>query len=89
MYLLQVILLHSVSAVFDLLLEVLSPVDIGKMAITMIDSLPSRDPMSQLTQAKLVLIRNIVSSELFKRNGKAENRESRQRGSKEAGILVR
>lgn len=54
---------------FDLLLQVLSPNDVAKLAITMIESLPARDPMIQLTQAKLVLIRNIVSSQLFRRNG--------------------
>ncbi|XKL62442.1 hypothetical protein PGB90_002275 [Kerria lacca] len=64
----QIALLHSISAVFDLLLQVLSPNDVAKLAITMIESLPARDPMIQLTQAKLVLIRNIVSSQLFRRN---------------------
>lgn len=64
----QVALLHSISAVFDLLLQVLSPIDVAKLAITMIESLPTRDPTSQLTQAKLILIRNIVSSKLFKCN---------------------
>lgn len=62
-------LLHSISSVFDLLLQVLSPIDVAKLAITMIESLPTRDPTSQLIQAKLVLIRNIVSSQLFKCNG--------------------
>lgn len=66
---LQIALLHSISAVFDLLLQVLSPVDVAKLAITMTESLPARDPTTQLTQAKLVLLRNIVSSQLFRRNG--------------------
>ncbi|XP_065212165.1 dedicator of cytokinesis protein 3 isoform X2 [Planococcus citri] len=64
----QVALLHSISAVFDLLLQVLSPIDVAKLAIKMIESLPTRDPTPQLIQAKLVLIRNIVSSQLFKCN---------------------
>ncbi|KAK7603682.1 hypothetical protein V9T40_003681 [Parthenolecanium corni] len=64
----QIALLHSISAVFDLLLQVLSPVDVAKLAITMTESLPARDPTTQLTQAKLVLLRNIVSGQLFRRN---------------------
>jgi hypothetical protein len=65
-----VTLLHSVSVVFDLLVKVLTPQETATLAVKMIESLPARDPPPQLIQAKLVLVRDIVSSRLFKTNGR-------------------
>ncbi|KAG8321820.1 Dedicator of cytokinesis protein 3, partial [Homalodisca vitripennis] len=64
----QIALLHSISAVYDQLTRVLPLVEVAKLASDMLDSLPSRasDLPSQLTQAKLVAIRNMVASKLFK-----------------------
>lgn len=62
----QVALLHSIAAVFDQLTRVLSLVEVTKLAAAMLESIPTRDLPSQLTQAKLVAIRNMVAGKLFK-----------------------
>ncbi|XP_075236477.1 dedicator of cytokinesis spg [Lycorma delicatula] len=62
----QIALLHSISAVYDQLTSVLPLVEVAKLAAAMLESLPTRDPPPQLTQAKLTAICNLVSGKLFK-----------------------
>ncbi|XP_066992689.2 dedicator of cytokinesis protein 3 [Anabrus simplex] len=61
----QVALLHSISAVYEQLLQVLPVLEVTKLATAMLESLPARDLPPQLTQAKLTAIRNMVTSSLF------------------------
>ncbi|XP_033610429.1 dedicator of cytokinesis protein 3 isoform X2 [Cryptotermes secundus] len=60
----QVALLHSISAVYEQLTDVLPVLKITKLATAMLESLPRELP-PQLTQAKLTAIRNMVTSKLF------------------------
>lgn len=55
---------------YDQLTRVLPLVEVVKLASEMLDSLPTRNPdlPSQLAQAKLVAIRNMVSGKLFKQD---------------------
>ncbi|XP_039296231.1 LOW QUALITY PROTEIN: dedicator of cytokinesis protein 3 [Nilaparvata lugens] len=62
----QIALLHSISAVYDQLTQVLSLLEVAKLASTMLESLPTRDLPPQLIQAKLKAISNLVTGELFK-----------------------
>ncbi|KAJ8687488.1 hypothetical protein QAD02_023282 [Eretmocerus hayati] len=62
---LQVALLHSISAVFEQLVGVLSIVEVAKLTCSMLDSV-TRDSAPQLIQAKLEAIKSLVTSELFK-----------------------
>lgn len=62
----QVALLHSIASVYDQLTRVLPLVEVTKLAAAMLESLPTRDLPPQLTQAKLVAIRNMVAGKLFK-----------------------
>lgn len=61
----QVAMLHSISAVFEQLTQVLPTVEVTRLASSMLESLPTRDISPQLTQAKLAAIKNMVSSQLF------------------------
>lgn len=61
----QVALLHSISAVLEQLTQVLQVPEVSHIAANMLESLPTRDLPPQLTQAKLVAVRNIVTSTLF------------------------
>lgn len=65
----QVALLHSISAVYEQLVEVLPVLEITQLATAMLESLPVRDLPPQLTQAKLTAIRNMVTSKLFTDDG--------------------
>nr|CAD7432042.1 unnamed protein product [Timema monikensis] len=67
--LLQCALLHSISAVYEQLMQVLPVMEVTKLATAMLESLP-RDLSPQLTQAKLTAIRNLVTSKLFTDDGK-------------------
>ncbi|XP_015607824.1 dedicator of cytokinesis protein 3 isoform X2 [Cephus cinctus] len=60
----QVALLLSISAVFEQLMAVLPVLEVAKLTCTMLDSVP-REPPPQLMQAKLVAIKNLVTSKLF------------------------
>lgn len=70
MHCLQIALLHSISAVYDQLTRVLALTDVAMLAAEMLDSLPTRttELPAQLTQAKLVAIRNLVTGKLFKQD---------------------
>ncbi|XP_015108826.1 dedicator of cytokinesis protein 3 isoform X1 [Diachasma alloeum] len=57
-------LLMSVSAVFEELTQLLPALEVAKLTCTMLDSIP-RDPPPQLIQAKLLAIKNLVTSSLF------------------------
>ncbi|KAJ1522281.1 hypothetical protein ONE63_002583 [Megalurothrips usitatus] len=61
----QVALLHSISAVLEQLTQVLQVPEVSHIASNMLESLPVRDLPPQLTQAKLVAVRNLVTSKLF------------------------
>ncbi|XP_052125383.1 dedicator of cytokinesis protein 4 isoform X2 [Frankliniella occidentalis] len=61
----QVALLHSISAVLEQLTQVLHVPEVSHLASNMLESLPTRDLSPQLTQAKLVAVRNLVTSKLF------------------------
>ncbi|XP_054273723.1 dedicator of cytokinesis protein 3 isoform X2 [Macrosteles quadrilineatus] len=69
----QIALLHSISAVYDQLTRVLALTDVAMLAAEMLDSLPTRttELPAQLTQAKLVAIRNLVTGKLFKQDDEA------------------
>ncbi|XP_012288369.1 dedicator of cytokinesis protein 3 [Orussus abietinus] len=60
----QVALLLSISAVFEQLIAVMPVLEVAKLTCTMLDSVP-REPSPQLMQAKLVTIKNLVTSGLF------------------------
>ncbi|KAF2896229.1 hypothetical protein ILUMI_09945 [Ignelater luminosus] len=60
----QVALLLSISAVYELLIDVLPVVEVTKLAVSLLDSLPRELP-AQLVQAKLIAIKNLVTSKLF------------------------
>ncbi|XP_057318557.1 dedicator of cytokinesis protein 3 isoform X2 [Microplitis mediator] len=60
----QVALLLSISAVFEQLEVVLPALEVAKLTCTMLDSVP-REPPPQLLQAKLLAIKNLVTSILF------------------------
>lgn len=64
----QVTLLQSISAVYEQLVQVLSLLEVTKLATTMLDSLP-RDLAAQIVQAKLIAVKNLVSSKLFQDDG--------------------
>lgn len=61
-------LLHSISAVYEQLVQVLPIVEVTNLAASMLDSLPADLP-SQIVQAKLVAVKNLVSSSLFQDDG--------------------
>nr|CAD7403082.1 unnamed protein product [Timema cristinae] len=65
----QCALLHSISAVYEQLMQVLPVMEVTKLATAMLESL-LRDLSPQLTQAKLTAIRNLVTSKLFTDDGK-------------------
>jgi dedicator of cytokinesis protein 3 len=67
----QVALLHSISAVYEQLIYVLPILKITKLATAMLESLPRELP-PQLTQAKLTAIRNMVTSKLFTDDGELD-----------------
>lgn len=69
----QVAMLHSISAVFEQLTQVLPTVEVTRLASSMLESLPTRDISPQLTQAKLTAIKNMVSSQLFYEDGEYLN----------------
>lgn len=60
----QVALLLSISAVFEQLVAVLPVLEVARLTCQMLDSLP-REPPPQLMQAKLIAIKNLVTSQLF------------------------
>lgn len=61
-------LLHSISAVYEQLVQVLPTMEVTKLAATMLDALPKELP-AQIVQAKLVAVRNLVTSKLFHDDG--------------------
>lgn len=65
-------MLHSISAVYEQLVEVLPIMEVTKLAASMLDSLPKELP-AQIVQAKLVAVRNLVTSKLFHDDGKINN----------------
>lgn len=60
----QIALLHSISSVFEQLMDVLPVSEVTNLASTMLDSLHKELP-PLMTQAKLVAIKNLVTSKLF------------------------
>ncbi|XP_076266616.1 dedicator of cytokinesis spg isoform X4 [Rhynchophorus ferrugineus] len=60
----QIALLLAISAVYEQLNEVLPTIECTKLASTMLDSIP-RDIPPLFVQAKLVCIKNLVTSKLF------------------------
>uniref|UniRef100_A0A1Y1KZG9 C2 DOCK-type domain-containing protein n=1 Tax=Photinus pyralis TaxID=7054 RepID=A0A1Y1KZG9_PHOPY len=60
----QVALLLSISAVYELLIDVLPIMEVTKWAVLLLDSLPRELP-AQLVQAKLMAIKNLVTSKIF------------------------
>uniref|UniRef100_A0A1B6BYQ6 Dedicator of cytokinesis protein 3 n=1 Tax=Clastoptera arizonana TaxID=38151 RepID=A0A1B6BYQ6_9HEMI len=70
----QVALLHSIAAVFDQLTYVVRPlVEVTRLAAAMLECIPTRDLPSQLTQAKLIAIKNMVSGKLFRDDDESRN----------------
>ncbi|KAI4460497.1 dedicator of cytokinesis [Holotrichia oblita] len=61
----QVALLHSISAVYEQLVDVLPVIEVTKLASSMLDSFFPKDVPLALIQAKLIAIKNIVSTKLF------------------------
>lgn len=61
-------LLLSISSVYEQLVEVLPILEVSKIAATMLDTIPKELPLL-LVQAKLVCIKNLVSSKLFQDDG--------------------
>ncbi|XP_017786650.1 PREDICTED: dedicator of cytokinesis protein 3 isoform X2 [Nicrophorus vespilloides] len=59
----QVALLLSISAVFEQLVDILSVLEVTKLATTMLDS--TKDGVAQIVQAKLTAIRNLMTGRLF------------------------
>lgn len=68
----QIALLLSIAAVFEQLVSVLPVLEVTKLTCTMLDSVP-REPLLQLTQAKLVAIKNLTSSCLFREDDESRN----------------
>ncbi|XP_011698260.1 PREDICTED: dedicator of cytokinesis protein 3 [Wasmannia auropunctata] len=68
----QIALLLSIAAVFEQLVAVLPVLEVTKLTCTMLDSVP-REPPLQLTQAKLVAIKNLTSSSLFRKDDESRN----------------
>ncbi|CAB0036454.1 unnamed protein product [Trichogramma brassicae] len=62
---LQVALLHSISAVFEQLVDVLSIIEVTTLACSLIDAVP-REAASQVIQAKLEAVKRLSTTELFK-----------------------
>ncbi|XP_023246842.1 dedicator of cytokinesis protein 3 [Copidosoma floridanum] len=62
---LQVAVMHSIPAVFEQLIDVLSTTEVTTLTCSMLESIP-RDAAPQLMQAKLEAIKSLVMSELFK-----------------------
>ncbi|KAK9889845.1 hypothetical protein WA026_007208 [Henosepilachna vigintioctopunctata] len=60
----QVALLMSISSVYEQLLDVLPTLEVSKIAATMLDVIPKELPLL-LVQAKLMCIKNLVTSKLF------------------------
>lgn len=67
----QISVLYGISAVFELLTQVLSTVEVTRLASSMLESLPIRDLSPQLTQAKLIAVKNMVQSKLFYEDGES------------------
>lgn len=65
-------MLHSISAVYEQLVQVLPTMEVTKLAASMLDSLPKELP-AQIVQAKLVAVRNLVTSKLFHDDGNMMN----------------
>lgn len=68
----QIALLYSISAVFEQLVAVLPVLEVAKLTCTMLDSVP-REPLAQLTQAKLTAIKNLTTSSLFREDNESRN----------------
>ncbi|XP_012533282.2 dedicator of cytokinesis protein 3 isoform X1 [Monomorium pharaonis] len=68
----QIALLLSIAAVFEQLVAVLPVLEVAKLTCTMLDSIP-REPPLQLTQAKLVAIKNLTASSLFRKDDESRN----------------
>ncbi|RLU17100.1 hypothetical protein DMN91_011169 [Ooceraea biroi] len=68
----QIALLLSIAAVLEKLVSVLPVLEVAKLTCTMLDSVP-REPPLQLTQAKLVAIKNLTSSSLFRKDDESRN----------------
>lgn len=68
----QVTLLHSISFVYEQLVDVLPVAEVTKLASLMLDSMP-RETSPQLAQAKLIAIKNLVTSKLFQDDGTNNN----------------
>jgi len=68
----QIALLLSIAAVFEQLIAVLPILEVAKLTCTMLDSVP-REPSLQLTQAKLVAIKNLTASSLFRKDDESRN----------------
>lgn len=62
-------LLHSISAVYEQLVDVLPVIEVTKLASSMLDSFFPKDVPLALIQAKLIAIKNIVSTKLFQDDG--------------------
>lgn len=68
----QIALLLSIAAVFEQLVVVLPMLEVAKLTCTMLESVP-RESSLQLTQAKLVAIKNLTSSSLFREDDESRN----------------
>lgn len=68
----QIALLVSIAAVFELLVAVLPVLEVAKLTCTMLDSVP-RESSLQLMQAKLIAIKNLTSSTLFREDDESRN----------------
>ncbi|XP_014603723.1 PREDICTED: dedicator of cytokinesis protein 3 isoform X1 [Polistes canadensis] len=68
----QIALLLSIAAVFEQLVAVLPVLEVAKLTCTMLDSVP-REPQLQLTQAKLLAIKNLSTSRLFREDDESRN----------------
>lgn len=54
---------------YEQLVQVLPVGEVARLATGMLESLPTRELPPQLTQAKLVAIRNMVQGQLFHEDG--------------------
>lgn len=68
----QIALLLSIASVFEQLAAVLPVLEVAKLTCTMLDSVP-RESSLQLTQAKLVAIKNLTTSSLFREDDESRN----------------
>ncbi|XP_031827165.1 dedicator of cytokinesis spg isoform X2 [Nomia melanderi] len=68
----QIALHYSISAVFEQLTAVLPVLEVAKLACTLLDAGFSNPPL-QLTQAKLMAIKNLTTSALFREDDESRN----------------